>query len=74
MSHSWTFLGWYRHLDGQRVGPLSAEELERLVLCGEVRPEEEVLKAWKDDFDRVRLFGSQARAALGKKRLQRAEY
>jgi CheY-like chemotaxis protein len=32
------------------------------MVSGQLQPEEEVLQAWKDEYDRIRFFGSQALA------------
>ena len=41
------FLGWYYALNGQRTGPVSTEEIDRLVGRGDVNPLEEVWSAWQ---------------------------
>jgi hypothetical protein len=48
-----------------RVSPLPTEEIGRLVAAGDLRPSGEVLKAFRDGYDRLRFFGSQAFLALG---------
>ena len=56
MRNNWTFLGWFYHRDGRRIGPFPPQEITRLVACGELRACEEVLQAWKDDNSRTRYF------------------
>jgi hypothetical protein len=60
---NWTFLGWFYYRGCEQVGPVRGEEIARLIDCGQLRPCDEVLKAWRDTNNRVRLFGSQADAS-----------
>jgi hypothetical protein len=59
MMRNWTFLGWYYHRDGEQIGPFPAEEIVRLVALGQIRPSDEVVKAWKDANNKIRCFASQ---------------
>jgi hypothetical protein len=42
------FLGCYYLWRGRRVGPVSCEEITRLVESGMLRPSDEVVQAWQD--------------------------
>jgi uncharacterized protein YjbJ (UPF0337 family) len=42
------------------MGPVSSDEIARLVRCGQLQPSEEVWKGWKDANNQVRFFGSLA--------------
>jgi hypothetical protein len=55
---NWTFLGWYYQQGGDQIGPVSSDEIARLVGCGQLRPSAEVLKGWKDANNKVKFFGS----------------
>jgi hypothetical protein len=47
-----TFLGWFfEPAGGDRVGPLTAEQIVELCDTGKVRPGDWLLKAWQDDQD-----------------------
>jgi CheY-like chemotaxis protein len=67
MQRAGTFLGWYVHRDGKLAGPLSTEEVGRLLAGGGLNANEEILKAWRDDSGRTRFYGGQARAALAER-------
>jgi hypothetical protein len=56
------FLGCYYLWRGRRVGPVSCEEINRLVESGMLRPSDEVLQAWKDDGE-VWFFRTEASEA-----------
>jgi uncharacterized protein YjbJ (UPF0337 family) len=57
---NWTFLGWHYRQGGEQVGPVSSDEIDRLVGCVQLQPSEEVWKRWQDASHKVRFFGSQA--------------
>lgn len=59
-------LGWYYQQGGEHIGPVSSDDIARLVGCGQLRPAEEVWKAWKDVNNKVRFFGSQADPERGR--------
>jgi hypothetical protein len=56
------FLGCYYSWNGRRIGPVSCEEITRLVEAGMLRPYDEVLQAWQDDGE-VRFFRTEASEA-----------
>jgi hypothetical protein len=64
MVSDWGFVGWYYFRDGEQVGPVSGEELGRLVREGALRPDDSVLKGWKV-AGKLQLLQSRACVALG---------
>jgi len=60
MMKNWSFLGWYYQQGGEQVGPVTGEEIARLVGTRQLRLTEEVLQGWKDANNRVRYFGCHA--------------
>ncbi len=56
-----TFLGCYYLWRGRRVGPVSTDEIIRLVNAGMLHPTDDVLQAWKDG-DEVFFFRTEAQA------------
>jgi CheY-like chemotaxis protein len=43
-----TFIGWFYIKNGQKFGPISTEEIEKLLGDGTVRPWEKVWTEWRD--------------------------
>ena len=64
MSDEWGFVGWYYEREGQRIGPLSSEELVQLLNSGQLKPTDEVLKGWKTERG-LEFFHSRAGVVLG---------
>jgi hypothetical protein len=56
------FLGCYYTWRGQRIGPVSWEEIARLVATGMLRPSDEVQQAWQDGGE-VWFFRTEASEA-----------
>jgi hypothetical protein len=56
------FLGCFYLWRGRRVGPVSTDEITRLVRAGMLRHTDDVLQAWKDG-DEVFFFRTEAQAA-----------
>jgi hypothetical protein len=64
MSDDWVFEGWYYEQGGQQIGPVSNEEIARLVTAGRLTPQDEILKSWTDGRQR-HFFKSRVSVALG---------
>ena len=56
------FLGCYYTWRGQRIGPVSCEEIVRLVATGMLRPSDDVQQAWQDGGE-VWFFRTEASEA-----------
>ena len=65
MAKSSQFIGWYYVRNGQRVGPITSEELVALIDQERLDLRAKVWKAWKDGPE-VRYYESQAGAVVGR--------
>lgn len=64
MAREKTFLGWYVHRDGQPVGPLSNDEIARMIAEGQLQAAEEILMGCRDGYGQIWFFGSHAHTAV----------
>lgn len=61
----WAFAGWYYQRNGDRIGPVSTQEIARLVAEGELDPGDDVWKAWRIG-EETTLLPSKAGVAAGR--------
>lgn len=55
MTRAWSFLGWSYWRDGQRVGPVALQEIDRLVESGVLGEQDPIWLIWSNGVEHQTL-------------------